>query len=76
MKFLRYNEISIYVDFTVEVQGREVTVKWTTEDAILADNFEKVFADLTNDDDAYEEASNDFYENMYDFTLDRGDDNA
>lgn len=74
MKFVKYNEISIYVDFTVEIQGREVQVKWTTEDGVLADNFEKVFANLT--DHEYDQVYEKFYDQMYNFTLDRGENDA
>ena len=67
MKFVKYNEISIYVDFVVEFKGRNVKVKWSTEDGWLEDRFEDVFMDLS--DAEYDEAYEEFIDELPSFSL-------
>jgi len=67
MKFVRYNEISLYVNFLVELQGRQVKVKWTSEDGLLEHNFYEVFKDLTDED--YEKLELDFHDFLPTFDI-------
>ena len=67
MKFVRYNNISIYVDFVVEIEGRHVRVKWSTEDGILDTNLVDVFFDVT--DTEFEAIDEAFHDLMPTFSL-------
>jgi len=60
MKLTRYNYIDMYIDLVVNYKGRDVKIKWTTEDGFIENNFESVFSDL-----------NEFeYDEAYDYFLD------
>jgi hypothetical protein len=71
MKFVRYNAISIYVNYVVEFKGRQVKVIWTTEDGIIEDNFETVFSDLSND--VYEDYQEQFFDELPSISLNMGE---
>ena len=71
MKFIEYKEVSLYIKYKVEFEGRNVLVTWTTEDGILEDNFTEVFKDLSNDD--FEELSEKFMDELPIFSIKRED---
>jgi hypothetical protein len=60
MKLIRYNYIDIFVDCTLNYKGRDVKIKWTTEDGLIEDNFESVFFDLNDYDQAYADFLDEF----------------
>ena len=60
MKLIRYNYIDIFVDCTLNYKGRDVKIKWTTEDGLIEDNFELVFSDSNDYDQAYADFLDEF----------------
>jgi len=67
MKFTRFNYIDMYVDCIVNHKGRDVRIKWTTEDGFIEDNFESVFSDLI--DIEYDQAYDEFLDELPLFDL-------
>jgi hypothetical protein len=67
MKLTRYNYIEIYVDCVVNFRGRDVKIKWTTEDGYIDGNFDSVFFDL--DSDEYDQVYDEFVDNLPIFDL-------
>lgn len=67
MKLARYNYIDIYVDCTLNYKGRDVKVKWTTEDGFIEDDFDSVFGELNSND--YDQAYDDFLDELPMFDL-------
>ena len=65
MKIIRYNYIDIYVDCTLNFKGRDVKIKWTSEEGLIEDNFESVFLEL----DDYDQAYDDFLDELPTFNL-------
>ena len=67
MKLTRYNYIEIYVDFVVNFRGRDVKIKWTTEDGYMDSNFDSVFLEL--DSNEYDQAYDEFMDELPIFGL-------
>jgi len=67
MKLTRFNYIDMYVDCIVNHKGRDVRIKWTTEDGFIEDNFESVFSDLI--DIKYDQAYDEFLDELPLFDL-------
>ena len=67
MKLTRYNYIDIFVDCTLNYKGRNVKIKWTTEDGLIEDNFDSVFLELDSND--YDETYADFLDELPMFNL-------
>jgi hypothetical protein len=68
MKLTRFNYIDMYVDCTLNFRGKDIKIKWTTEDGLIDTNFESVFFDL--DAHQYTQAYDDFIEELPIFDLD------
>lgn len=67
MKLTRFNYIDMYVDCIVNHKGRDVRIKWTTEDGFIENNFESVFSDLI--DIEYDQAYDEFLDELPLFDL-------
>jgi len=67
MKLTRFNEVSIYVDCVVNFRGRDVKIKWTSEDGYIDGNFDSVFLDLNSDE--YDQAYDEFMDELPIFGL-------
>jgi len=67
MKLTRFNYIDMYVDCIVNHKGRDVKIKWTTEDGFIENNFESVFSDLI--DIEYDQAYDEFLDELPLFDL-------
>ena len=67
MKLTRYNYIDMYIDLVVNYKGRDVKIKWTTEDGFIEDNFESVFSDLNEFE--YDEEHDKFVDDLPLFDL-------
>ena len=67
MKLTRYNYIDIFVDCTLNYKGRDVKIKYTTEDGFIEDNFDSVFVELDSND--YDQAYADFLDELPTFNL-------
>ena len=67
MKLIRYNYIDIFVDCTLNYKGRDVKIKWTTEDGFIEDNFDSVFGELDSND--YDQAYDEFLDELPTFNL-------
>ena len=67
MKLTRFNCIDMYVDCIVNHKGRDVRIKWTTEDGFIENNFESVFSDLI--DIEYDQAYDEFLDELPLFDL-------
>jgi len=67
MKLTRFNYIDMYVDCIVNHKGRDVRIKWTTEDGFIENNFESVFSDLI--DIKYDQAYDEFLDELPLFDL-------
>jgi len=67
MKLTRFNYIDMYVDCIVNHKGRDIRIKWTTEDGFIENNFESVFSDLI--DIEYDQAYDEFLDELPLFDL-------
>ena len=67
MKHTRFNYIDIYVDTIVNFRGRDVRIKWSTEDGLIEHNLSSVFMELDSDD--LDQAYEDFIDELPIFDL-------
>ena len=67
MKLTRFNYIDMYVDCTVNYKGRDIKIKFSTEDGFFENNFESVFSDLNEFE--YDQAYDEFLDDLPLFDL-------